>query len=154
LANDLKKRFPEDTSVVFNYLPALQALLAVQRGVPGDVIDSLQPAMPYELAVSALAFNFFFGNFNPVYVRGQALLAAGRQAEATAEFERILSHRGLLLADPLEAIVHLQLARAYARLGDTAKAKAAYTVLLSSWKDADHDLPLLRQAQDEFAKLQ
>ena len=154
LARDLERRFPEDTSVLFNYLPALHGLLAVQRGVPGDAIDSLQLAVPYELAVSALAFNFFFGNFNPVYVRGQALVAAGRPAEATAEFEKILSHRGLLLPDPLGEIAHLQLARAYMHLGDTAKAKSAYTALLATWQDADHDLPMLRQARAELARLQ
>lgn len=154
IANDLKKRFPEDTSVTFNYFPALRGVLALRLDAPADAIDSLQAAAPYELAVSALAFNFFFGNFNPVYARGQALLAAGRPAEATAEFNKIITHRGLLMVDPLDAIARLQLARAYIKMGDASKAKAAYEVLFSIWTDADPDMPLVKQARAEFAELQ
>jgi len=154
LMTDLGKRFPEDTSVVFNYLPALQGRLALQRGAPGDAIDRLQPAVPYELAVSAIAFNFFFGNFNSVYARGEALLAAGHPAEATSEFNKILTHRGLLMVDPLDAMARLQLARTYTKMGDPAKAKATYTDLFSIWKDANSDLPLVMQAHAEFATFQ
>jgi eukaryotic-like serine/threonine-protein kinase len=154
LANDLNRRFPEDTSVVFNYLPALHGVLTLRRGAPAEAIDALQASSPYELAVSVLAFNYFFGNFNPVYARGQALLAAGRPAEAISEFEKIIAHRGLLMVDPLDAVARLQLARAYTRMGNPAKAKAAYTELFSIWKDADRDLPLVTQARAEFAKFQ
>jgi tetratricopeptide (TPR) repeat protein len=153
LANDLKKRFPEDTSVVFNYLPALQGLLALRRNSPAAAIDILEPAAPHEFGVSGIAFNYFFGNFNPVYARGQALLAAGRAAEATAEFNKIITHRGLLMADPLDTNARLQLARAYTKIGDLAKAKAAYRDLFSIWKDADRDSPLILQARAEFSKL-
>jgi len=154
LANDLKKRFPEDTSVMFNYLPALHGLLALGRGAPADAIHNLEPAAPYELGASGIAFNYFFGNFNPVYVRGQALFATGQPAEASAEFNKIVIHRGLLMVDPLEAIARLQLARAYTKMGDEAKAKAAYADLLSIWKDADRNLPLAMQARMEFSKMQ
>jgi eukaryotic-like serine/threonine-protein kinase len=154
LAKDLKKRFPEDTSVTFNYLPALHGMFALRRGAPTKAIGALQPAAPYEFAASAVAFNYFFGNFYPVYARAQALLAAGRPSEAAAEFNKILTHRGLLMVDPLDAIARLQLARAYTRTGDPAKAKAAYTDLFSIWKDADRDLPLVMQARAEFAKFQ
>jgi eukaryotic-like serine/threonine-protein kinase len=153
LANDLQKRFPEDTSVVFNYLPALRGMLALQRGVPIDAIDSLRVATANELGVSAEAFNYFFGTLDPVYIRGQALLGAGQPTEAAAELNKIVAHRGLLMADPLEAIARLQLARAYTKMGDAAKAKAAYADLLSIWRDADRDLPLAAQARAEFAKL-
>jgi len=154
LASDLKKRFPEDTSGAFNYLPALLGLLALRHGAPADAIESLQPAVPYELAASGIAFNYFFGNFYPVYARGQALLAAGRPEEAVSEFNKIISHRGLLMVDPLEAIARLQLARAYTKVGESLKAKAAYADLLSIWQNADRDIPSVRQARAEFARLQ
>jgi len=153
LANDLKQRFPEDTSVTFNYLPAMRGLLALQRGAPTDAIVTLQAAAPYELAVSALTFNYLLGNFNPIYTRGQALLAAGRPTEAVSEFNKIVTHRGLLLVDPLDSMARLQLARAYAKTGDLSSAKAAYADLFSIWKDADDDLLLVRQSRAEFAKL-
>jgi len=154
LANDLQKRFPEDTSVVFNYLPALRGMLALRHGVPVDAIGSLQAAAANELGVSAEAFNYFFGTLDPVYVRGQALLAANEPAEAATELNKIVVHRGLLMVDPLDAIARLQLARAYTKIGDAAKAKAAYTDLLSIWKDADRDLPLVTQARAESASWQ
>jgi eukaryotic-like serine/threonine-protein kinase len=154
MANDLQKRFPEDTSVVFNYLPALRGMLALQHGVPADAIDSLQVATANELGVSAEAFNYFFGTLDPFYVRGQALLGAGQPAEAAAELNKIVAHRGLLMADPLDAIARLQLARAYTKMGDAARAKAAYADLFSIWRDADRDLPLVTGARAEFANLQ
>lgn len=153
LANDLQKRFPEDTSVVFNYLPALCGELALRRGVPSNAVNTLQPATANELGISAEAFNYFFGTLDPVYIRGQALLAADQPAEAAAEFNKVVAHRGLLMVDPLDSIARLQLARAYTKMGDAAKAKAAYTDLLALWKDADHDLPLVTQARSESAHL-
>jgi len=103
--------------------------------------------------VSALTFNYLLGNFNPIYTRGQALLAAGRPTEAVSEFNKIVTHRGLLLVDPLDSMARLQLARAYAKTGDLSSAKAAYADLFSIWKDADDDLLLVRQSRAEFAKL-
>jgi tRNA A-37 threonylcarbamoyl transferase component Bud32/tetratricopeptide (TPR) repeat protein len=154
LASDLKKRFPEDTSVVFNYSPAIHGILALTRGAPAEAINSLQPAAPGELAVSSIAFNYFFGNFHPVYTRGLALLAANRPEEAIQEFRKITNHRGLLMVDPLDAMARLQIARAYLKIGDVSKAKAAYVDLFSIWKDADTDIALVRQARAEFAGLQ
>jgi tetratricopeptide (TPR) repeat protein len=154
LANDLNERFPEDTSVMFNYLPSLRGLLALRLRAPADAIESLRPATPYELAVSPIAFNYFFGHFYPVYARGQAFLATGQPAEAISEFNKIIAHRGLLMVDPLDAIARLQLARAYIKMGDASKGKAVYSDLLSIWKDADRDLPLVRQAKTEFTHLQ
>jgi tetratricopeptide (TPR) repeat protein len=154
LASDLKKRFPEDTSVVFNYSPAIHGILALTRGAPAEAINSLQPAAPGELAVSSIAFNYFFGNFHPVYTRGLALLAANHPEEAIQEFRKITNHRGLLMVDPLDAMARLQIARAYLKIGDVSKAKAAYVDLFSIWKDADTDMGLVRQARAEFASLQ
>jgi len=154
LATDIEKRFPEDTSVKFNYMPTLRALFALNRGDPANAIELLQIAVPHELAVCSVDFNFFFGQFYPVYVRGEAYLAAHQGAQATTEFQKILDHRGLLFADPLGAMARLQLARAYAMAGDTRNAKSAYQDLLTLWKDADPDILILKQAKAEYAKLQ
>ncbi len=154
LANDLENRFPEDTSVQFSYLPTLRALLALNRGEPSHAIELLQTAIPYELAVPGIDYYFFFGGLYPAYVRGEAYLAAHQSAEAAAEFQKILDHPGIVLSDPISALAHLGLARAYDLQGDTAKAKAAYQDFLTLWKDADPDIPILRQAEAEYAKLQ
>jgi tetratricopeptide (TPR) repeat protein len=96
------------------------------------------------------------GDFSlfPIYVRGEAYLAAHQGKEAAAEFQKILDHRGIVLNAPIGALAHLQLGRAYAMQGDTAKAKAAYQDFLTLWKDADPDIPILKEAKAEYAKLQ
>ena len=155
LADDLEKRFPEDTFAKFTYVPVLRALSALERGKPTDSVERLHIALPYELAVNGLNFNhFYLGGLHSAYVRGEALLAAHRYAEAAAEFQKILDHRGIVGADPIGALAHLQLGRAFALSGDQTKAKAAYQDFLTLWKDADPDIPILTQAQAEYAKLQ
>ena len=86
-------------------------------------------------------------------MRGEALLAAHQPAEAAAEFQKILAHRGIVGADPIGALSHLQLGRTFALSGDLTKSKTAYQDFLTLWKDADPDIPILRQAQAEYAKL-
>jgi eukaryotic-like serine/threonine-protein kinase len=154
LANDLEKRFPEDTSVRFNYLPSLRALLALNRSEPFKAIEVLQVAAPYDLASPPSSFHGLFGSLYPVYVRGQAYLAAHRGTEAAAEFQKILDHRGIVVSDPVGVAARLQSGRAFALSGDAAKAKAAYQDFLVLWKDADPDIPILKQAKAEYAKLQ
>ncbi len=149
LADDLEKRFPEDTSVRFIYLPTLRALLQLNRAQPANAIELLQIALPYELASSGINFNFFFDGLYPAYVRGEAYLAAHRGREAAGEFQKILDHCGILFGDPVSALARLQLGRAYALSGDKTKAKAAYQDFLTLWKDADPDIPILKQAQVE-----
>jgi len=90
----------------------------------------------------------------PVYVRGLAYLAAHQGSEAAAEFQKILDHRRIVWNSPIGALAHLQIGRAYAMQGDTAKAKAAYRDFLTLWKDAAPDIPILIAAKSEFAKLQ
>jgi predicted Zn-dependent protease len=90
----------------------------------------------------------------PAFVRGEAYLAAHQGSEAAAEFQKILDHRGIVLNEPIGALAHLGLARAYALQDDTAQARAAYQDFLTFWKDADPDIPILKQAKAEFAKLQ
>jgi len=89
----------------------------------------------------------------PVYVRGQAYMAAHQGKDAAAEFQKILDHRGIVVNSPIGALARLGLARAYAMQGDTAKAKTAYQDFLALWKDADSDIPILKQAKAEYAKL-
>jgi hypothetical protein len=95
-----------------------------------------------------------FGSLYPVYVRGEAYLADNKGAEAAVEFQKILNHRGIVISDPIGALAHLQLGRAYALAGGMAKAKSAYQDFLTVWKDADPDIPILKQAKVEYAKLQ
>lgn len=154
LTNDLDKRFPEDTSVRFNYLPALRGLLALKRGEPSRAIEELQVAIPNESAVPGITFFASFGAFYPAYVRGEAYLASHRAAGAAAEFEKILDHRGIVFGDPIGALAYLQLGRALALSGEKTEANTAYQNFFTLWKDADPNIPILSQAKAEYAKLQ
>jgi len=153
LAGDLEKRFPEDTSVQFNYLPALRGLIAVKQHEPRKAIERLQAVGPYELTVPPIDFNSYFGGLYPVYVRGEAYLATTQGAEAAAEFQKIIDHRGIVFGDPVGGLAYLGLARAHALEGKTAEARAAYQEFLTLWKDADPDIPILQQGKAEYGKL-
>jgi eukaryotic-like serine/threonine-protein kinase len=146
LTDDLGKRFPEDTLVQFNYLPTLRARLAVNRGNASGAIESLRAALSYELGHGWTALY-------PAFVRGEAHLTAHQGSEAAAEFQKILDHRGIVGNEPIGALAHLQIGRAYAMQGDTPKAKAAYQDFLTLWKDADPDIPIFIAAKAEYAKL-
>jgi tetratricopeptide (TPR) repeat protein len=154
LADDLARRFPEDTPVQFEYLPTLRALFALARHAPPDAIEGLQTALPYDFATMDTAFFAKFGGLYPAYVRGQAYLEAGRGREAATEFQKVLDHRGIVLADPIAAIGHLQLGRGLALSGEMDRARSAYQDFLTLWKDADADIPVLKKAKVEYAKLQ
>jgi len=145
LADDLDKRFPEDTIVHFNYLPMIHAQLALSRNDSSAAVNALQAAAPYELGSA--------GGLYPVYVHGEAYLAAHQASEASAEFQKILDHRGIVLNEPIDALAHLQIGRAYTMQGDSARAKVAYQDFLTLWKDADPDIPILVAAKSEYAKL-
>ena len=145
LGDDLAKRFPEDSEVQFDCLPTLHGQRALSRNDPSKAIMLLDTAAPTELGI---------GRLYPAYVRGEAYLAAHRGAEAAAEFQKILDHRGIVLNDPIGALAHLQLGRAYAMQGNREKAHIKYQDFLALWKDADPDIPILRQAKAEYAKLQ
>ena len=90
----------------------------------------------------------------PIYVRGEAYRAGHHGPEAATEFQKILDHRGIVVSDPIGALAHLQLGKAYALAGDKTKARSAYQDFLTLWKDADPDIPILKQAKAEYAKLQ
>jgi tetratricopeptide (TPR) repeat protein/predicted Ser/Thr protein kinase len=153
LAEDLAREFPESTFVQSMYLPTLRALSLLNAHDPAAAIQALQTASRYDLALGGVGFIGRFGGLYPIYVRGLAYLAARQPAEAVAEFQRILDHRGIVIVDPMDAMARLQLARALALSDDTVKAKSAYNDILTLWKNADPDIPVLKQARGEYARL-
>jgi tetratricopeptide (TPR) repeat protein len=155
LARELAREFPEDTSVQFMYLPALRALFSLNTPTTDTAaaIEALQAASRYDLALGRIGFVGRFGGLYPIYVRGLAYLAARQPVEAAAEFQRILDHRSIVLVDPMDAMARLQLARAHTLAGDTVKARGAYEDLFALWRNADPDVPVVRQARAEYARL-
>jgi len=162
IAENLAKSFPEDTAVRFNYLPTLQAQLALNRGDTAGAVESLQMTSSRELMIPGGPTIDLV--MLPVFVRGNAYLKAHQGSEAAVEFQKILDRQGLLGFSPIRALANLYLARAYAIQSyslsgpeaDAAKAKvrAAYESFLTLWKDADLDIPILKEAKAEYAKLQ
>jgi serine/threonine protein kinase/tetratricopeptide (TPR) repeat protein len=153
LADDLEKRFPDDTIVHFNYLPTIRAQLALS--LPGNgakAVETLAVTSPYELGVPGS--NTLWTNLYPVYVRGEAFLAAHQGTLAAAEFQKILDWPGVVVNEPIAALAHLGLARSYALAEDTPNSRNAYDAFFTLWKDADPDIPILKQAKAEYAKLQ
>ncbi|MDE3136218.1 MAG: protein kinase [Acidobacteriota bacterium] len=151
LADDLAKRFPEDTVVQFNYLPTIHAAIALDRNAAAKAVAELQPASPYELGQPA---QIIFLSLYPIYVRGQAYLAAHQGPQAAAEFQKILDHPGVAFNEVIVPLAHLGLARARALSGDQPAARKAYQDFLALWQHADPAIPVLQQAKSEYAKLQ
>ena len=116
-------------------------------------MERLEIARQYELAPNGLSSQFYLGGLHSAYVRGEAFIAARRYAEAAAEFQKIRDHRGIVGLDPIGVLAHLQLCRVFALSGDKAKARAAYEAFLALWKDADPEIPILKRAKAEYAKL-
>jgi serine/threonine protein kinase/tetratricopeptide (TPR) repeat protein len=153
LITDLEKRLPEDTCARFIYAPTLRALVALNSNDPKRAIELLQVTEPYDFGTPLSAAPGFFGVFYSVYVRGLAYLKAGQGLAAASEFQKIINHRNIVVSDPIGALAHLQIGRAYALSGDKTKAKAAYQGFLTLWKGADRDIPILKQATAEYGKL-
>ena len=147
LADDLDKRFPEDTSVRFSYLPTLHALFALAENDPSRALEELEPALPHDLAFPGTAFSAKFGALRSATSVARPISQHRRGPEAAAEFKKILDHHYLVLADPVGPLARLQLGRAMAQSGDKTSAKAAYRDLLGLWKDADSDMPILKEAR-------
>jgi eukaryotic-like serine/threonine-protein kinase len=145
IAEELEKNYPSFTVLKIYWLPTIKAAMELNANNSTQATMFLEAAAPCELGAGALY---------PAYVRGEAYLAAHQGNEAAAEFQKILDHRGIVLNADIGALAHLGLARAYAMQGDTAQAKAAYQDFLTLWKDADPDIPVLKQAKAEYAKLQ
>jgi eukaryotic-like serine/threonine-protein kinase len=151
LAKDLNKRFPEATIVQFAYLPAVRGLLAARRGDAREALQDLGPLSSHERVIPV---DWVGPYVVPTYLRGEAHLALHRSMEAIADFQMIIDNAGLIQNCPIGALAHLGLGRAYALMGDTARAKTAYQDFLTLWKDADPDTPILKEAKAEYAKLQ
>ena len=150
LATELDKDFPVDTLVQRYWLPVIRAAIALQRKDPNRAIELLQPARGIDLAGGT---NLKNASLFPVYVRGEAYLMLHDGNRAAAEFQKFIDHRGLVRNSPIAMLARLGLARAYAMQGDTTKARTAYQDFLTTWKDADLDVPVLQQAKAEYAKL-
>ena len=146
LATELDKTYPLDTLVQRYWLPTIRAAVALERKDLNGAIELLKAASSIELSGS--------GDLVLVYVRGEAYLTLNDSNRAAAEFQKFIDHRGVVGNFPWGALAHLGLARAYAMAGDSAKAKGAYNDFLTLWKDADPDIPILKEAKAEYAKLQ
>jgi len=147
---ELQKEYPLHTLLKLYWLPTIQAAIELKKNNPSQALLDLEAAAPYEQGQAGITIN----NLYPAYVRGEAYLAARNGTAAAAEFQKLLDHRGLVSNYVTGALAHLQLGRAYVLQGDTTKAKGAYQDFFTLWKDADADIPILKQARAEYAKLQ
>jgi len=151
LVAELEKNYPLNTTLKLYWLPSINAAVALSAGNSSQAIVDLEAAAPYDLASPP---PLQVGTLYPAYLRGQAYLLGRNGSAAAAEFQKLLDHRGIVVNFVTGSLAHLQIGRAYAMAGDTAKAKAAYGDFLTLWKDADPDIPILKQAQAEYARLQ
>jgi tetratricopeptide (TPR) repeat protein len=142
IAKEIAARSPTDEMLQSAYLPQLLAIVEFKKGKWARAVELLESVRPYEESQPWAT-----------YVRGEAYLQLGKGPEAAAEFEKVLRKRGVVGVDPLYAIAHLGLARAQAKAGKTAAARKAYQDFLALWKDADTDIPILRQARADYEKL-
>jgi hypothetical protein len=153
LASDLAQRYPQDTLMRAVTLPTIRAIIALQSGTAKNgekALTALAPTAPYELATPYFGAPPLFH----LYIRGLAYIRANQPRSAVIEFQKILAHPGIIGGTIIEPLTRLQLARAYAMSGNPAKAQASYQDFLTLWKDADPDIPILKQAKAEYARLQ
>jgi len=151
LADALEKEFPVNTLIQAYWLPTIRAAVELDQGNPSRAIELLRVTSPYDLAQT---MQFPLGTMYPVYLRGLANLKAGQAQEASREFQKILDHGSVVANFPLASLAHLQLARAQAMSHDNPAARKAYQDFLTLWKDADADIPILKEAKAEYTKLQ
>ena len=150
LAEELEKNYPTSTVLKLYWLPTVNAAIELSKGNSAKALVDLEAAAPDELGLAGMFINYLY----PVYARGQTYLLAHNGTAAAAEFQKVLDHRGIVTNFVTGSLAHLQIGRAYAMAGDTTKAKAAYKDFLTLWNDADPDIPILKQAKAEYAKLQ
>jgi serine/threonine protein kinase/tetratricopeptide (TPR) repeat protein len=151
IVGQLEKSYPSQTVLKVYWLPTIKAAIELNANNAAQSLVYLEAAAPYELGAPP---PFQIGTLYPAYIRGQAQLMAHNGAAAAVEFQKLMDHRGIVLNFVAGSLAHLQLGRAYAMAGDTAKAKSAYQDFLTLWKDADPDIPILKEAKAEYAKLQ
>jgi serine/threonine protein kinase/tetratricopeptide (TPR) repeat protein len=150
LADTLRRKYPADTLIKNYWVPTILAAAALDANNPSAAIEVLRVAAPYELGAPLLNSGWLYPN----YLRGLAYLSLKDGPRAATEFQKILDHPGVIVNFPTGALAHLQFARAKALAGDTAAARKSYQDFLTLWKDADPDIPVLKQAKSEYAKLQ
>ena len=153
LARDLAERFPLNTAINHYWLPAVQASIEMTRKNPAKALEDLRTTAEYELGTPLPQFEVG-GSLYPVYIRGQVYLLLHQGKEAATEFQKLLDQRGVVVNCPLGALARLQLGRSYAMQDDAVRSRAAYQDFFRLWKDADPDIPILKQAKAEYAKLQ
>jgi tetratricopeptide (TPR) repeat protein len=149
LIDGLSKEFPTDTLVNSVWLPVARASNQIKANQAAQAVSNLEAAIPYELGGPPNGAVYW-----PMYVRGEAYLSLHDGAKAAAEYQKILDHGGIAPSMPLYTLARLGLGRAYAAQGDKVKAKQSYQDFFAAWKDADPDVPILKEAKDEYAKLQ
>ncbi len=149
LVKELERDYPTDSLMKLYWLPTIDAAIELNKGGVAQALKDLEPAAPYELGAAGTFINYLY----PAYVRGQVYLLAHQADAAAAEFQKLPDHSGIVSNFVTGALAHLQLGRAYAMAGETAKAKGAYQDFLTLWNDADADIPVLKQAKEEFAEL-
>jgi hypothetical protein len=150
IADELARAYPLDTMLKVYWLPTIHAAIDLDANSPSQALIDLEPTAPYELGQPP---QFQLGTLYPVYLRGQAYLAAHNGPAAAAEFQKFLDHRGVVLNYPLGALAHLGAARADALSGNTSKIKSAYQDFFTLWKDADPTIPIFVAAKSEGALL-
>jgi hypothetical protein len=150
VAEEFEKSYPTNTLLKLYWLPTINAAIELNKGNSSQALKYLEATAPYELGTAGTPINCLY----PVYVRGQAYLLANNGAAAAAQFQKLDDYRGILGNFVTGSLAHVQIGRAYAMAGDTAKAKAAYNDFLTLWKDAEPGIPILKEAKAEYAKLQ
>ncbi len=151
IVGELEKSYPSQTVLKVYWLPTIKAAIELNANNAAQSLVFLEAAAPFELGGPP---QFQLGTLYPAYIRGQAQLMAHNGAAAATEFRKFLDHRGIVLNFPLGALAHLGLARAYALSGDAARARTAYQDFFALWKDANPDIPILKEAKAEYAKIQ
>jgi hypothetical protein len=150
LAEELEKDYPANTLIKLYCLPTINAAIELGKNNSSQALVDLEPAAPYELGLAGSYINYLY----PAYLRGQDYLLSHDGNAAAAEFQKLLDHPGIAGNFVTQALAHLQIGRAWAMAGDTAKARVAYQDFFNIWKDADPDIPILKEAKAEYANLQ
>jgi tetratricopeptide (TPR) repeat protein len=150
LYKEMEKTYPTNTLMKVYWLPSLKAAIEINNNRPSRALLDLEPTATYELGLADGYINYLY----PAYLRGQAYLLTHNGRAAAIEFQKLLDHQGIVQNFVTGSLAHLQIGHAYALSSDTSRAKSAYQTFLSLWKDADPDVPILKQAKAEFAKLQ
>ena len=148
LLEGLNREYPQDTMMQNYTLPTIRGVADLENNNPAKAINILDITVPYEQGFDS------FGSLYPAYVRGEAYLQAGQGQQAAVEFQKMLDHPGIVENFVTGALAHLQLGRAQAMMGDQTAARKSYEDFLTLWKDADPDIPILKQAKAEYARLQ